>query len=396
MSDNKLFRKEALEKLSSPEQLDLLMQVTSPKGWLALWTVGAILVGVVAWSILGSIPTRVDGDGILIRGGSLRELKATGDGVLSTLSVAVNGSVEEGQAIGEIALPAMDERIKTAESRVVALQDEASMGRAEDEATIAGHRGNIRRVRGELETISQELQIKQASFEKGLITKDRLLSLEREQSSLQARTTELRAQIRAVEQRIRSRDAKVTSAEREVQELQSTGDDTSQVRSPAAGRIVELKRVAGDRVRNGEVLAIIEPASSEMLPVVYVSSIQGKSIHPGMEAQISPSTVKREEFGFMKGIVKSVGDYPVTPDAVASVVANSALVQELLGQASKIEVRADLLPMSETPSGFEWSSSMGPPFKIASGTRVTVSVVVDRRAPITYILPIIRSTLGLS
>ena len=31
-----LFRKSAVEKLSSPEQLDVMMQVTSPKGWVAL------------------------------------------------------------------------------------------------------------------------------------------------------------------------------------------------------------------------------------------------------------------------------------------------------------------------------------------------------------------------
>ena len=31
-----IFRKTALEKLSSPEQLDELMKITTPKGWVAL------------------------------------------------------------------------------------------------------------------------------------------------------------------------------------------------------------------------------------------------------------------------------------------------------------------------------------------------------------------------
>ena len=30
-----LFRKASIDKVSSPEQLDLLMRVTSPVGWLA-------------------------------------------------------------------------------------------------------------------------------------------------------------------------------------------------------------------------------------------------------------------------------------------------------------------------------------------------------------------------
>ena len=59
-----------------------------------------------------------------------------------------------------------------------------------------------------------------------------------------------------------------------------------------------------------------------------------------MEAQISPSTVKREEFGFMKGTVSYIGEYPVTPQAVQSVVANQALAQELIGNSSKLEMPA--------------------------------------------------------
>ena len=43
---NPLFRKAALDKLASPERLDVLMQVTSPKGWLALLMMGIILSSV--------------------------------------------------------------------------------------------------------------------------------------------------------------------------------------------------------------------------------------------------------------------------------------------------------------------------------------------------------------
>ena len=31
-----LFREEAMDKMSSPDELDRLMRVTDPKGWLAL------------------------------------------------------------------------------------------------------------------------------------------------------------------------------------------------------------------------------------------------------------------------------------------------------------------------------------------------------------------------
>ncbi len=83
MSENPLFRKAALDKLASPERLDVLMRVTSPMGWLALTTVGGILIGVIVWSILGSIPERIDGQGVLLRGGGKNEIRATGSGTIT-------------------------------------------------------------------------------------------------------------------------------------------------------------------------------------------------------------------------------------------------------------------------------------------------------------------------
>ena len=156
-----------------------------------------------------------------------------------------------------------------------------------------------------------------------------------------------------------------------------------------------MKKSVGDRITNGEVLAVIEPPSATLEPVVYVSSINGKRIKNLMEAQISPTTIRREEFGFIKGEVQSVGDYAVTPEGVQSVVANSALAKELIGSQSKLEVRVRL-KSAATVSGFEWSTSGGPPFKIDSGERLTVSFVVDRKPPIAYVLPFLKSTFGMS
>lgn len=61
-----LFRKESLERLSSPERLEQLMQVVRPKDWLYLATSGALLVLAVFWSIFGRIPVTVSGRGVLL------------------------------------------------------------------------------------------------------------------------------------------------------------------------------------------------------------------------------------------------------------------------------------------------------------------------------------------
>ena len=54
-----LYRKSALERISSPEQLDKALKVTSPMSWLALLALTVIVIVTLIWSIVGTIPVTV-------------------------------------------------------------------------------------------------------------------------------------------------------------------------------------------------------------------------------------------------------------------------------------------------------------------------------------------------
>ena len=60
-----LYRKSSLERISSPEQLDKVLQVTSPMSWLALIGVTIIVVVTVIWSVVGTIPVTITTKGII-------------------------------------------------------------------------------------------------------------------------------------------------------------------------------------------------------------------------------------------------------------------------------------------------------------------------------------------
>lgn len=61
-----LFRQEALERLSSPERLDQLMQIINPRSWLPLGAAALVISVAIGWSILGRIPIHGIGEGILV------------------------------------------------------------------------------------------------------------------------------------------------------------------------------------------------------------------------------------------------------------------------------------------------------------------------------------------
>src|SRR5262245_26373106 len=107
------------QKESAPPERSLeaeqarMMKVTSFQGWLSLAVVGGVLVALIVWGVVGSIPERIEGQGIVIRGGGLRQIRASGGGNLTKLTIKTGDNVKDGQVVGEISQVGSTEEIKT-------------------------------------------------------------------------------------------------------------------------------------------------------------------------------------------------------------------------------------------------------------------------------------------
>jgi len=102
-----VFRQVALERLSSPEQLDRLMSLTSPREWIALAGAGIVLAAVVAWGVFGTIVRTVDAHGVLTRPGGVVAARAACTGAVDEILVRAGDTVEPGQELLRIR-PAVD------------------------------------------------------------------------------------------------------------------------------------------------------------------------------------------------------------------------------------------------------------------------------------------------
>ncbi|MBR2835760.1 MAG: hypothetical protein IKE43_08675 [Coriobacteriales bacterium] len=50
-----VFREKSLERVSSPEELNDYIRVTSPSVWLVLLGTAILLVGMLVWCVLGTV-----------------------------------------------------------------------------------------------------------------------------------------------------------------------------------------------------------------------------------------------------------------------------------------------------------------------------------------------------
>jgi len=417
----RLFRKVSLERLSSPEQLDMVMEVTPPRAWLALGSVGVLLVVVTAWSILGSIPEKVTAQGILLRRGGVADVHAPAGGQVAEIAVVEGREVKPGDLLVRIAQPDLVTRLQDAQA-VVAEYERQDAETAETTARDLRLRSEgLRLQRSKLEdslrflaerekSLEEQLRIAEEFQKMGLVSRSSVLQARDAffgaQDNLRASRTDLQQMdVKVLSLQTENRDAldksrmRLEEARRTLAGIRKQLDLATVVRAPGTGRVIEVKVNPGSMVAAGVPLVSLqqatEGAGEALEALIYVPASSGKNVAVGQEAQISPTTAKREEFGFLIGKVRHVSEFPATREGMLRVLPNAALVSSMSSDGSPFAAYADLSTDAASASGYKWSSSKGKPIRLGSGTMITATVVVRERRPISMVIPLLRELTGL-
>ncbi len=375
-----LLRKASVEKLSSPEQLDMMMRVTSPMGWVALTAIGVLIVVAIVWSVTFPMPVKVDGRGFMVRGEAVQEVQILTAGTLQSVEVKTGDVIEPGTVVAKLSMPDIEARLISARALLTELEAQTSSSGSQT-ASIQG------RLRAQIARLEQDRRQKQELVNRGLLTSAAVASIDQQITSLQNSLAQ--SMIGTGDRGLRVEDKRL-----EVRELETKLANDSVVRSPFGGRVVAVRAGAGQPVRPGDALLSLESTREPMRVVGFVPLAAGKQVTPGLEVRIAPSFIRVEDYGFMVGKVVSVSTLPATPEEIQRIVANDALARQYI-DLNPFQVVIEPL-LAETPSGFRWTSSAGPPVEVGSGTDCTVQVVVETRKPISYVIPTVKQTLGLS
>ncbi len=135
------------------------------------------------------------------------------------------------------------------------------------------------------------------------------------------------------------------------------------------------------------VLRPAEADASQLEAILFVTLEDAQRIRRGMKARISPAMVRQEEHGLLHGWVTAVGRQPATFADMSQVVGNDAFAQFLVADGRLVEVRVALIPDPATPSGYAWTSVVGPSYGLQAGSVANGSVVVSQQKPIDLLLP---------
>ena len=415
-----IFRKVALERLSSPEQLDLLMQVTSTRSWIALTGLALLLGAAVAWGFLGSVPTKVQAEGVLMRAGGVFDVYAPGVGQVSDILVKEGDTVSVGQTVARIAQPAVDREIESAREKLSELQaahKELSSYTSQNQSLRtdtqvmqeAKLKDTVTFAEERITALRQQIASEETLLEKGLLTRQTVLqtqqSLFAAQEMLEGARNELRQlPISQLTTRTQGQQAliqsqhQISDLERQIDLMVQQRAHLSAVPSPYKGHVVEIKKDPGAIVALGTPLVSLELLGHEsagLQVIAYVPPGEGKSVQRDMYVQVSPSTAPREEYGFLVGKISYVSVFPSTPDGMMRVLGNPTLVQGLAAGGAPFAAYVELNRDPASASGYHWSSYKGNSVPVNSGTLCTVNITIRERKPIELVIPMLRQALGL-
>ncbi len=417
MAERSIFRKTALDRLSSPEQLDRLMQVTDPRGWIALVGLCVVVLFAATWSVVGRIPTTIRGTGILLSSEGIREVESLGSGLVSDVRVIVGDRVARGDTIALVGQPRLAQQVEQARERLRLLRTNRDRRADFTSTNVQLETEALDRERADLERrvevaeerigwLEDRLAAEEEALELGLLVPQAVQNTRQQLEGARGDRTGLDFQLQNNEiarllldnessQTMSEVDSRIREAEGELDALQLDLGQSSTVLSPYAGYVREIRTDVGQMVSAGQAVVSVEMMDAPLQAVIYVPT-EGKRIQPRMVARVSPVTVRREEYGFMVGEVEFVSPQPATPQGMQRTLGNEILVRQSMGLGAPFLVRVALIEDPSTPSGFRWSSSKGPPQRVESGTTVSVEIVIEEQRPISLVIPFFRSAMGKS
>ena len=316
-----IYRKALLERMSSPDQLDKMIVITSPSFWLALLGGAAIVVVALVWSVFGRLPIKTEATGLFVPDQGTFYLAANTSGIVSSLQVEIGDYVEQGDVVMTLSDEDVQQELNALLERremVVAITLES-----ENDIVTADNR----------ELINLKTQISAAGLEKE--QQEAMLA------SYQAELSDLAP--------------KVIAAQTEMERAQQAYYNAIDSGGVSAGVQIEYNEAQAAYSQASSQYAQAS-ASAESARVTYNNTLDGilNSLQEQIQAKISDQNTTDEQKAALKALLskviaaKGTGAAPDTLDGdIKSEITNMGVLADLENLWMQYKTAKDILATVE-------------------------------------------------
>lgn len=405
------FRKTALEKVTSPDQLTDLIQIVTPKNWIFLYTIGMLLIALLIWGVFGKIPTRVSGEGIILaEDGTIYDAIAlANDAHVVAIKVKPGDRISKNDPIAYLDSPDLAKQVAIQENYVKELsnnyvnlthksQDEIDKRKKDNEKTQHNLEQDLKSQNENLAITADLIQRKQQLVKRAIISREDIASTYNTFYAIKQRIHDVNNQLiqnkisletftQDWDTKLRDLNLRMIDAKRELAKLNEGLTISKIVVSPISGVVTAIRVSMGDAVKAGTPIVSIADEKKGLDALVYLPAQDGQRVRTNSKALVSPLTIEKEEFGSIMGKVFDVSKFPSSPESIAASLHNENLVKHFTKDNATIAIRIHLNADSHTFSGYQWTTEMGPTKYLTPGMIVKAEITVREQSPISLIIP---------
>lgn len=409
----------ALQGINTSEQFKQRIGVIPPAMQVLAASMTILVLAALVWAVFGSVPTRVVGRGVVLADmeGNFA-IAAISAGPVIEVLVQPDDRVKAGDPIATIEQKLLSVRIENAERELKHLEKNVSiLNEAHAKQVERTDKNTKRQLAALAEQVATNTVLRERLGalvdgyrklrDKGMISENQLIAKQEQHDQMALSLAEAAAKKVLVELIAETKRDDLDEVERlkmleielkkaEIDNMKAELAIGTVITAPISGTIREVRVGRGDVAAAGSVVATVSQERDGYFQVLtLLKGDARKRVAVGMEAQVVPGSVKRDEYGSMKGRVVRLAGQDASDEGVNRILHNHQLTKSLFGGQEALLAHIELVPTKDNPSGFEWWSGKGPPYKITAGTTATVDVIVERERPITLVIPALRKLLGI-
>jgi HlyD family secretion protein len=394
-----------MDSAQHPSPTESAQRPQSLEAALRLLPMGLVTSLAVIWAVSPAVEVEVEGSGVLLQPGSRVGIYARSAGQVQKLFRAVGAPISKGELVASL------DRIDQAAPGGGLVPGNPDALRRQGEA-IRQQKAAIRAQIGNLiatnRPVAQQLQALESLRRQEVIPLYSPLWVGAQDLYLRNQS-----QIKALEGQLAVLDA--SQAELEGQRL------SQEVLAPRSGLLLSLSVAPGQAVAPGQRIGTIGPAAHQAdrprSAVGLFSDADASRLKTGAEIKLDPVLQTRDRYGgtpqrYGSVIGRIVNISPSNADLaeVSRVVGDPELASSLMARSRQAALGEGGDPMATaadklsapvvlvtvalegaaTPSGLRWSGGQGPDLRLENGTPAKFKVAVERRSPVSYVLPFLR------
>ncbi len=412
MKEN-LFRKEALQKMLTPKELDRSLIIVSRKSWLALLSLGLLVVLIIYWGIFGRIYERITASGIILTKQGIYSAYSPANGVVVSVNVAVGDHVQYGDLIATILIPKDRAEIKSLIDKIERKQkmsDQiAAFNASLDQSNLNKKEQLQKSLNTTIDLLKKQVQWSDVFLAKlrglrarGATSEKEYADFRAERDRVTINMVEKMSELKKAENEYLKEKKEINHEElqlylelialsEELVEKNNLYRANSQIISTGTGHVTSVLVEHGMIVDANQAIVNINDTSESQADnwvlYAYYSLLNSGKIKAGMPVLITPSMVKAEKEGSILGVVHSVNNHVQSAEALNLKYRNKNFSDAIFKMSDNmpVEVKIMLTGNEKNISGFEWTTGKGPNIRIPEGTYCSTSIAVDTLRPIEII-----------